>query len=103
MPYNCWEIRNCGCEPDGAHARTLGVCPAALPGPGEGCNCGEYRGRICWEVQGTLCSWFNPDLQEWQEKDLEFCMKCEVFKIIQKEEGADFQIRVVCECRAGAC
>ena len=83
---NCWEVKNCGREPDGEKADELGVCPAATEESCEGINSGKNAGRICWAIAGTFCG--GKVQGDFAQKSVS-CMSCEVFKQIKTEEGAE--------------
>ncbi len=52
---NCWEMKNCGREPGGAHANNLGICSATVETRLDGIHDGRNAGRSCWVVAGTPC------------------------------------------------
>lgn len=81
---NCWEVKQCGRDPGGRHAETLGVCPAAVDRQSDGLNDGINAGRYCWRVAGTLCDGEVQGL--FAEKSLT-CCRCEFFLQIVREEG----------------
>jgi hypothetical protein len=63
---NCWEVKKCGREKDGAKAVELGVCPAY---PDHGKHCAVVTGTLCGgKVQGTFAM------------KLVNCMECNFFK-----------------------
>ncbi len=80
---NCWEIKNCGREPEGAKVADLGECPAASDTTSTGMNDGTNGGRICWAVTGTFCG--GKVQGTFAEKQLS-CMNCEWFKTVKKEQ-----------------
>lgn len=84
---NCWEFLKCGREPKGTNASALGVCPASLPGKGNGLNNGKNRGRICWDITGTLC---GGKIQGTFAKKQDTCFNCEFFSKVRQEEGGNF-------------
>ena len=55
MKQNCWEIKNCGREPNGEKFKELGSCPASIDTSLDGLNEGKNGGRICWAISGTFC------------------------------------------------
>lgn len=87
---NCWEEKQCGREPGGAHIDELGICPAALPGHGAGINGGTYRGRICWAIAGTLC---HGTIQGTYARKLLSCLECPFMSQVHEEEGRNFVLR----------
>ncbi|MBS1151202.1 MAG: hybrid sensor histidine kinase/response regulator, partial [Myxococcaceae bacterium] len=80
---------HCGRQAGGSNARQQGICPAgvdvATPGP----NRGLGGGRICWSVAGTYCT--SPTGNDAQSTRVS-CTGCEVFKQVQQEEGAAFEL-----------
>jgi hypothetical protein len=84
---NCWEVRDCGCEPGGSNAGDRGVCPAAAERSLDGSNSGTNAGRACWAVQSTLC---RKGVQGNFGRKTEECMECEFYHRVRAEEGAAF-------------
>lgn len=83
---NCWEIKNCGREPNGRRVAELGGCPAAVDGSADELNGGKNAGRICWAVAGTLC---GGEIQgSYAEKRLT-CMSCDIYTLVRDEEGLE--------------
>jgi len=87
MKKNCWEMKNCGREPDGENAKELGICPAAIPGEFDGINEGNSAGRFCWAVAGTMCE--NIVQGTFANKFLN-CINCDFFKQVNEEENREF-------------
>ncbi len=84
---NCWEVMECGREPDGSRVFELGVCPVAIWHVHDGRNGGVNAGRMCWTVAGTFC---NGEIQgSFAEKQLT-CLGCKFLKQVIKEEGDSF-------------
>jgi len=81
---NCWEVKKCGREPNGAKAKELGVCAATLEVRVTGVNDGLNGGRCCWAVTGTLC---GGKVQGMFASKIANCMVCEFYKSVVKEEG----------------
>lgn len=52
---NCWQFKNCGCEPGGVMADILGECPVACTMKYDGLNNGIGAGRACWMVRNSVC------------------------------------------------
>src|SRR6266545_6402985 len=88
MPINCWESTQCGREPGGKHADTLGVCPAAEETRCHGANRGTNGGRACWLVSGTLC---GGEVQGHFAQKLATCKDCTFYKQVHEDEGAACQ------------
>jgi hypothetical protein len=80
---NCWEIKKCGREPNGAKHQELGVCPATVDSSYDGANNGKNAGRICWAVAGTFCG--GKIQGTFAQKEVS-CMYCDVFMRIKEEE-----------------
>ena len=90
MNENCWDIKNCGREPNGKNAH-LGVCPVFYATSYDGINHGKLGGRMCWFISGTFC---NGEVQgTFAHKKLS-CMTCEVYKKIKQEENHDFMVTI---------
>ena len=86
---NCWEVKQCGHEPGGINAGTLGICPAATSSHFDGLNSGVHSGRFCWRVAGTLC---DGEIQGMFAAKALTCCKCEFFLQVVDEEGADVKL-----------
>jgi hypothetical protein len=82
---NCWEIKKCGRQTGGEKAKELGVCIAAKETRTNGVHGGRNGGRCCYALAGTLC---GGKVQGSFASKLTNCMQCEVFKLIQTEEGS---------------
>lgn len=85
---NCWESKECGREPGGAHVAELGICPAAMEKRANGLNGGENAGRVCWAIAHTLC---EGKVQGTIVEKLNNCMECEFFRLVSREEGFNFK------------
>jgi hypothetical protein len=81
---NCWEIKKCGREPNGAKNQELGVCPTTIDSSCDGVNNGRNAGRICWTVAGTFC---GGKVQGTFAQKQVSCMSCDVFKRVKEEEA----------------
>ena len=80
---NCWEVKKCGREPEGAKVHESGVCPSAVESKLDGTHGGRNAGRACWVVAGTLC---GGVVQGTFAKKYENCEKCDFFAQVIKEE-----------------
>ena len=80
---NCWEFRNCGCEPGGLKVAEFGVCPATTNKCYHGVNRGKAGGRFCWNINGTLC-------REMSDKKQGPCADCGFFQEVEQQEGRFF-------------
>jgi len=88
---NCWEFKECGRGPGGAHVAGKEACPAAEDTSLDGLNFGTNGGRICWAVAGTFCGEGEP-IGEFAAMMLS-CMDCDFFKKVLAEEGsANFEL-----------
>jgi hypothetical protein len=87
---NCWEIKDCGREPNGHAVHELGICPAAKFEAYDGANGGTNAGRVCWSVAGTFC-WGT--VQGVFAAKIESCLKCPFFRQVATEEDLDFVLR----------
>lgn len=89
MKKNCWEIKKCGKERNLFSSDKSVVCPAAISSEHNGDNGGINGGRICWRVSGTYC---NGETQSTYVFKAMNCAKCEVYKQIRDEEGANLKL-----------
>jgi len=96
---NCWEVMACGCEPGGARARELGVCPAAVETRVDGIHGGRNGGRVCWAVAGTLC---GGTVQGTYAKKMNECLFCPFYRMVCRQEGEDLVPSVVILMRLAA-
>jgi len=85
---NCWEHKKCGREPGGSKIKELGICLATTEIRANGINQGKNAGRACWAVAGTLCGGI---VQGTFAMKLGNCLKCDFYKIVLHEEGAEHQ------------
>jgi len=76
---NCWEVMECGCEPDGKEVSERGVCPAATNTLMDGINDGKNAGRFCWTVAGTLC---EGEVQGKFAVKIDRCYNCKFYKMV---------------------
>jgi hypothetical protein len=81
---NCWEFKQCGRQPGGSQADTLGVCPATVEESFDGINFGRNAGRICWAVAGTCC---GGKVQGTFAEKRKSCTTCDFYETVQKQEG----------------
>lgn len=84
---NCWEVKKCGREENGPKVAELGVCLAATEAAVDGINAGKNGGRACWALAGTLC---GGKVQGTFANKAGNCLDCEVYKLVEGEEGTDF-------------
>lgn len=81
---NCWEIKKCDRQIGGEKVKELGVCVAANEVCVNGVHGGKNGGRVCYALAGTLC---GGKVQGTFANKLTNCMQCDMYKLIQKEEG----------------
>ncbi len=86
---NCWEVKQCGCEPGGVNVRDGRPCPAAVDTRFNAINDGKNGGRICWAVPGTFC--YDGKKRSFAEK-LTFCVMCDFYRRVKLEEQHGFQL-----------
>ncbi|MCP4897114.1 MAG: hypothetical protein GY906_09095 [bacterium] len=84
---NCWEIKKCGREPDGAKVPEFGVCPAAEEHRADGINGGVNGGRACWAVAGTFC---GGKVQGEFASKLDNCMSCNFYESVVEEQWPNY-------------
>ncbi len=63
---NCWEVKKCGRQRDGANVHEIGECPASL----------WNAGQACWLVAGTFC---EGGVQGTFAKKQYNCTRCDFF------------------------
>ena len=78
---------NCGREPGGRNADTLGVCVAATCDEADGVNRGHHGGRFCWAIAGTLC---GGKVQATFAEKFHTCLGCPFLHGVQDQEGREF-------------
>jgi DNA-binding transcriptional regulator YiaG len=87
---NCWEVLNCGREPNGVNVDEKGLCPAALDTEANGVNSGTNGGRVCWAIAGTFC---GKKVEGSVAARLISCLSCDFFTQVLHEEGlANFRL-----------
>ncbi len=64
---NCWEMKKCGREKNGANVISLGVCPAST----------QNAGEACWLVAGTFC---GGEVQGTYAEKEHNCMRCDFYQ-----------------------
>jgi hypothetical protein len=80
---NCWEIKKCGIDANGAFSTGVGSCPAFTETKYDGINGGNNGGRFCWAVEGKCCDVAFPN-------SFLTCSECSVLRRVRSEEGAGF-------------
>jgi hypothetical protein len=90
MKKNCWEVMNCGREPEGVN-RHLGTCPAAKEDRLDGIHGGIRAGRACWVVAGTLC---GNEVQGSFAKKCENCGECAFYQQVRQEEKGRYVLSI---------
>jgi hypothetical protein len=91
MKKNCWEHKNCGREPGGRNAVSLGVCPATTDSRLHGVHGGKNGGRTCWMIAGTLC---GGKIQGTFGIKYKTCVQCDFYQSIRAEEGSNYRLSV---------
>lgn len=85
---NCWEVIQCGRQPEGERVEELGPCTAAFPNEYfDGVNKGKHCGRFCWAVAGTLC---GGKVQGTYVKKVMDCIGCKFLEQVHQDEGQNF-------------
>lgn len=87
MKINCWDYIDCGRELSGAQVQDLGVCRVLRYKAYHRVNGGYMGGRSCWQIVGTFP---EGKIRCSHALELGDCTLCEFFKLVKKEEGADF-------------
>ncbi len=88
VKLNCWEFKQCGRQPGGAHVNDHGICPASTEKKLNGVHGGINAGRACWVVSGTLC---DGEVQGTFVKKYDSCMECDFYNKVKEEEASNFQ------------
>jgi hypothetical protein len=89
---NCWEVKKCGREPNGAKVDELGACPASTKKGLDGVHDGQNAGRACWVVAGSMC---NGKKQGTFAKKFANCNMCDFYSMVKLEEGLNLEMSVV--------
>jgi hypothetical protein len=84
---NCWEVKKCGRESEGAKVKELGICPASTEERLDDIHGGKNAGRVCWAVAGTFC---EGKVQGTYAQKYGNCAVCEFFIKVRHEEGKDY-------------
>ena len=87
MKLNCWEVKQCGREPNGKNTNAYGTCPAAIEEKADGINSGINGGRACWALAGTFC---DEGIQESFSLKFGNCINCTFYNLVLEEEGENF-------------
>ena len=87
MKTNCWEVKQCGRQPDGTKVHELGVCPASIATDLDGVNGGKNGGRSCWAIAKTLC---ENRVQGTFSQKLGGCMDCDFYTAVREEERENY-------------
>ncbi len=83
MKQNCWEYKKCQRGPGGEKVKESGMCAAAAQTRLDGVHGGKNGGRACW----ILC--FDHQ-QESFHSTFAQCARCDFYRNVKNEEGADF-------------
>ena len=86
---NCWEVKKCGRELEGANIAELGVCPAATEQRLDGVHEGINAGRACWVIAGSMC---GGKVQGTYAEKYANCTKCDFFMMVKSEENGSFKM-----------
>ena len=89
MKKNCWEVKNCGREPNGGNSIELGICRAVNEFRLDGTHGGKNGGRTCWVIAGTLCGGKVQGIFAAKQQN---CLKCNFYRIVHDEEGDNFKL-----------
>jgi len=89
---NCWEYKKCGRQPQGAHVRDLGLCPATVETALDDVHEGTNAGRACWVISGTLC---KGEVQGTFAQKYKNCERCDFYQLVRKEEGPNFVLSLL--------
>jgi len=89
---NCWEFKRCGRQPQGAHVKDRGLCPAAVEDSLDGIHNGTNAGRACWVVSGTLC---KGAVQGTFAQKFRNCEECDFYQKVRQEEFPNFCLSAV--------
>ncbi len=89
---NCWEYKRCGRQPQGAHVKDLGLCPATLEEGLDGVHEGVNAGRACWVVSGTFC---KGQVQGTFAQKFKNCEQCDFYQLVRTEEYPGFMLSAI--------
>ena len=79
---NCWEVKNCGREPNGRNVPQDGICPVSVALTVDGIHNGTNGGRCCW-VLLRPDSKYDDIVLSCLEKAQE-CSKCDFYKSVSE-------------------
>ena len=88
LKNNCWEVKNCGREPNGLKEKEFGACSASIDSRLNSIHGGKNGGRACWVIAGTLC---GGKVQGIFASKLQNCFNCDFYKTVHNEEGTKFK------------
>jgi hypothetical protein len=78
---NCWEVKNCGREPEGVNVPLYGICPISTDSLLDGIHKGKNGGRCCWVLIPTISK--NFDKAAACSGGFHECNKCEFYKSVR--------------------
>ncbi|WP_339135275.1 MAG: hypothetical protein WGN25_17515 [Candidatus Electrothrix sp. GW3-4] len=78
---NCWEVKDCGREPNGKNVPLHGVCPVSVDFLVDGIHNGKNGGRCCWAFAPGVTK-ESYDISSYYEKALG-CLGCEFYKSVK--------------------
>jgi hypothetical protein len=79
---NCWEVKDCGREPNGKNVPQDGVCPVSVALPLDGIHNGTNGGRCCWAFAPSD-SKYDDIVLSCLEK-AQGCSKCDFYKSVSE-------------------
>lgn len=79
---NCWEVKNCGREPNGEKVPLYGVCPIALESGLDGVHGGKNGGRCCWALIPLVSEIINKESV--CSGGFHECCKCDFYQSVRK-------------------
>jgi hypothetical protein len=79
---NCWEVKDCGREPNGKNVHLDGVCPVSVEFRLNGIHNGKNGGRCCWVFSPNDGKYNNDNMLSFLEKSLR-CSECDFYKSVK--------------------
>ena len=80
---NCWEIKDCGREPNGRNVSLYGVCPVSVEFSLDGIHNGKNGGRCCWALAPGISKGNSNVVISCYEKAL-VCRSCNFYNLVKK-------------------
>ncbi|WLE96133.1 MAG: hypothetical protein QTN59_15780 [Candidatus Electrothrix communis] len=84
---NCWEVKNCGREPNGRNISLYGVCRVATETNLNGIHNGKNGGRCCWVAIPIPEHHNKANKSGCCSGGLYECIKCNFYKMLHDSKA----------------